>query len=517
MYDEVQVLIVGAGPVGLSAALFLARLGVRVLVVERHSGISNHPRARGLNYRTMEIFRTIGLEDSIREAGAALADIKLSLLIETLAGKELRRFGDFEDAESLAKLAQLTPVKWCFCAQDELEPLLLKAAQSYGAKIQFEHKLESFTQDENFVTATIKELETNRSYKVKATYLLAADGANSSVRNELNIGESGRGTVAHYVGIYFKADLHELIKGREFAMAFVKNRAAPGTLSSVNNKDRWVFNVEYYPENNQDASDFTPERCIEFVRTMVGLPDLEVELLSVQPWEAMAKVAERYQVERVFLAGDAVHVMPPAGAFGMNTGIQDAHNLAWKLAAVLNNKADPSLLETYEAERRPVGKATVEQAILRLDFRGGGRPAQRANQVEQPKLIDDLTMILGYRYPSYASTSDTANFSPFPDELNLKGQVGTHAPHVWLQQNGKLISSLDLFDKKYVLLTSTDNAEWQKVAQELTATQNMGVEIFSIGEGGDLQDPDSNWLAAYDLTSTGAVLVRPDGFVAWKS
>lgn len=517
MYEEdVPVLIVGGGSVGLAAALFLSHLGVRSTVVERRPTTSKHPRARGLNYRTMELFRELNLENAVREAGAALANIKLSLLVETLTGKEIGRFGDFEDAESLARLSQLTPVKWCFCAQDELEPLLVAAAQTNGAEIRFANELRFFKQAADGVTATVLEQKTNREYKIRAEYLLATDGAHSTVRHRLNIGEGGRGTIAHYIGIYFKADLQELIAGREFAMAFVKNSAAPGTLSSVNNKDRWVFNVEYYPENGDAASNFTPEHCIELVRTMVGWPDLEVELLSVQAWEAAAKVADHYQVGRVFLAGDAVHVMPPAGAFGMNTGIQDVHNLAWKLAAVLNKQSDQTLLETYEAERRPIGVFTTEQATLRLDFRGGGKPAKKPiPEAEGSQLIDDLTMILGYRYP-VKTANDADKFPPFPNELKLEGQPGTRAPHVWLEQTGTGISTLDLFGKNFVLLTDVGNVAWKNAAQEIALRRDINLDAYSIGEAGDLQNPARKWLAAYDLTSAGAVLVRPDGFVAWK-
>ena len=367
------------------------------------------------------------------------------------------------------------------------------------------------------------EQATGSQRTIRATYMLATDGAHSPIRHKLNIGQSGRGTIGHYMGIYFKADLHELLKDREFAMCFVKNPAAPGTLSSVNNYDRWVFNVEYDPNKEVTTDYFTPARCIELVQIMVGWPNLNVELLSVQPWEAAVRVADQYRAGRIFLAGDAAHVMPPAGAFGLNTGIQDVHNLAWKLALVLNKGANAALLETYQTERRPIGVHTVEQAALRLDFRGGGGPPKAPAENKQTPLIDDLTMILGYRYPTLAGASQAQDGLPFPTELKLEGQLGTRAPLVWLLQEGaKSIATLDLFGKNFVLLTSTgtEGANWREIVQKVATkhkANNIELDIYTIGKNGDLDDPTGNWHNAYSIGPAGAVLVRPDGFVEWRS
>lgn len=518
MYDEnIAVLIVGGGSVGLSASVFLSHLGVPSLLVERHATTSIHPRARGLNYHTLELFRTVKLEEAIRAAGSALAESRYSILVHTLAEKEIRRFGGLEEsAESRERLNKLTPTSWCFCAQDELEPILVGAARANGADLRFSTELISLEQDSDSVIAKVMERATGRQYSIRADYLIATDGASSPIRQKLGIRMAGRGVLGHYMGIYFRADLTELVRGREFIMSFVKNSEAPGTLSSINNRDRWVFNTEYDPEDGISPASFTEERCLELVRKAIGLPQLEVELLSVLPWEAAVSMAESYQAGRIFLAGDAVHMMPPAGAFGLNTGIQDVHNLAWKLASVTKGSATSSLLDTYEAERRPVGQVTVEQAAIRLDFRGSGKPSKPPTDSNGPAMIDDMAMIFGHQYNSRAVAGAQQTF-PFLENLELLGQPGTRAPHLWLEHDGKRLSTLDLFDKSFVLLVGANGEAWSKAAQSIATERNLALACYRIGVGGNFVEVEGNWEAAFRVTSEGAVLVRPDGFVAWRS
>lgn len=523
--ENLPVLIVGGGPVGLSTSLFLARLGVSSLLVERHATTSVHPRARGINYRTMEILREVGLEEAVRSAGAVLANNRFSLVVDTLAGREMRRLGGLEeDEESRQRLQRLTPVSWCFCAQNELEPILLAATQELGSEVRFGTELVSFVQDKTGVTADLHELATGKHYSVRASYLVAADGASSPVRHHLDISLKGRGTLAYYVGIYFRADLSQLVQGREFIMCFVQNPDAHGTLSSVNNKDLWVLNVEYQVEDGTTSADFTPDRCVELVRKAIGLPQLEVELLSVLPWEAAGYIADSYQVGRVFLAGDAVHVMPPSGALGLNTGFQDGQNLAWKLAAVIKGQADAALLASYEAERRPVGQIIVEQACLRLDFRAArGKPSNATSEDSQSRLLDDLVLIFGYHYNSQAVIADlhfhSAN-SPFPtDQVDLSGQPGSRSPHLWLERAGQRISSLDLFGTRFVLLIGATAKGWAQIARNVATQLKLDLDIYQIGNFGeaDLKELDVSWHTAYGVKPDGAVLVRPDGFIGWRS
>ena len=359
--EQVPVLIVGGGPAGLTAALLLARYGVPAVLVERHTGTSIHPRARGLNVRTMEIYRALGLEPAIRTAGAALAASRYMLFVDTLAGDEIRRVADDELMPLGDTLDAFTPCGWCQCAQDELEPILVTAARAAGADLRFGTTLTTLRQDSARVTATVVTAATGATQTIETRYVVAADGANSSVREALGVTLNDYGTMGSYVNIYFRADLRALVADREFGICFVENPAAPGLFLAVNNRDRWLFNAEYKPQTGASPADFTPARCLELVRAAVGLPDLAVEILSVLPWEAAARIVPAMTLGRIAFAGDAAHIMPPAGGFGLNTGVQDGHNLAWKLAAVLRG-ADPALLTTYNAERQPVAAALVAQA-----------------------------------------------------------------------------------------------------------------------------------------------------------
>lgn len=517
MYNEtVPVLIVGAGPVGLTASLFLTQYGISSMVIERHAGTSIHPRARGINFRSMELFRELGLEEQIRAAGSELANSSGFLIVETLAGAELERFATDNAFDRSRPIENISPTNWCMCAQDQLEPVLCEAAKQRGGDLRFSTELVSFEQDDTGVTATVLNRISGLQYTVRVNYLIAADGSNSSIREALGISRSGRGSLGHNIHTYFSADLGDLVRGREFVLCRVQNPAVQGLFVSVNNKDLWLFGVSYDADKGEKPEDFPPERCADLIRKAIGLPQIPIEIKSILPWEAAVRVADSFQHKRVFLAGDAAHQMPPSGAFGANTGIQDAHNLAWKLALVLREQAAPALLDTYDAERRPVARFTTEQAGLRMSFGAVRSYFELTEEERNAGLVDTPTIITGYQYISQAIISEDKTPPPL-DHLELDGRPGKRMPHVWLESQGKRLSTLDLLGSGFVLLAGKDGKMWREAARNLAISRGIGLDSYRPGSSSSLIDLDGYWCEAYGITSSGAVLIRPDGFVAWRA
>jgi len=503
---NVPVLIAGGGPVGLCTSLLLSRFGVPSLLVERHPATSIHPRARGVNVRTMELLRTWGLEDDVREAGRPLENATEVVWAESLAGRELRRVTAGGRRENVRPVS---PTTGCGCAQDELEPVLLASAQSHGVgSIAFDHELIGVEPGTAEVTAAVRNNSTGQEMTVQAAYLVAADGADSGVRQALQVAALGPGILNQQIGIYVEAPLGPLVAERPALLYFIENAAISGLFAAVDNADRWVFYTARPADWDQAAGGFPAGRCTELVRLAAGLPDLAVRVLAVLPWTMAAQTAERFRVGRVFLAGDAAHLIPPVGGYGMNTGIQDAHNLAWKLAGVLAGWASPSLLDTYEAERLPVARFVTEQALLNM--RQPGRAEQFAT----------LGLALGVAYDSAAVVPDG---TPAPQVANPvidyvpAARPGRRAPHAWLRRNGQRVSAIDLFDTAFTLLAGASGQRWRDAAA--TAAQDLGVPLAActVGPGGDLGDEDGTWAQVYGIGPDGAVLIRPDGHVAWRS
>lgn len=518
--EHVPVLIVGAGVTGLTASLFLAEHGVRSLLVERHGGTSIYPRARGVNGRTMELMRELGLESPIREAGTRLAPAvgiyAGRTLVETLEAngeggwfmKRLRARG------MRGQGSKKSPTGACRCTQDELEPILLDAARACGVDARFATELTSFEQHAEGVSATLVDRSTGASREVGADYLIAADGARSPIREKLGVQRSGERLQGHQLNVFFRADLGALVRGREFSLCVVDNPDVRGLFASIDNREQWVLHVSYDPAKSERPEDFSRERCAELVRKAVGIEDLAVEVKGISPWQSAVRVADVFRRDRVFLAGDAAHAMPPWGGFGANTGMQDAHNLAWKLAAVLSGHAGAALLDTYDVERRPVAHTVSHLAGELSDERGLIRVEKGLAMFwAMRKIFPYLTM--GYGYASSAVALEPGAL-PGPGFTELRGRPGTRAPHVWLGQGGRRISTLDLFGKGFVLLAgSRGAASWRDAAR--AAAEALGVRVDAYDVGGELGDPRRRWSSANGVSAGGAVLVRPDGIVAWRS
>jgi putative polyketide hydroxylase len=512
---KVPVLIVGGSLVGLSTSLFLGRLGVPHTLVERHAGTSIHPRGRGNNVRTMELFRVSGTEPAIHQAASTLADNHGILQTPTLVGDAGEWL--FKEIDPGGGLARFSPTAWCLCSQNDLEPVLLDHAARLGGDLRYSTEMMSFDADPTGVTAFVKSRQTGEHTTIRADYLVAADGPRSPVREQLGIGQSGPGDLFHNVSITFRSRrLADVVGDRRFIVCYLTSPDADGALLPVDNREHWVFHAPWHPEHGETLEEFTDERCADHIRRAVGDPGLDIEITGRAPWHAAQRVARSYSSGRVFLAGDSAHEMSPTGAFGSNTGIQDAHNLAWKLAAVLGGWAGQGLLDSYDAERRPVAEATSARAAVRSAEHshpgfaappGAGSGPQRGI----------LNVALGYRYPHGAVCGADPVMPVVPEKLALNGEPGSRAPHLWVRHQGERVSTLDLYERSLVLLSDGDTRSgWHQAALRLAERLSLPLVPYRMGEE-LVPEEGADWAAAHGTTREGAVLVRPDGFVAWRS
>ena len=515
-----DVLVVGGGPVGLCTSMFLARQGVSTVLVEKHNEMSSIARANGLHARTMELFREYGLEPRISEMGTEMTtpgstDDKEAVSsgeaspMRMVGAKTLADLTPHSILEAHTVQTELTPSRPRWCGQNHYQSLVLDTARDFGVRDHFGTELVQVEQDEEGVTAHLRNRRTRQDSTLRARYLIAADGVHSPVREQVGIG----GPTLHGTLDLFSVDFfcdEELIPGTPgFTWARVFHPHAHGLLTRIG-PDRWVFGLTYYPERGQSPQDFTDQHCIDLVRTATGRTDLDIEIESALPWQATHFVADQYRHGRVFLAGDAGHTHPPAGGFGVNLGIQDAHNLAWKLAMVLQGQAGPGLLDSYESERRPVGQATADQAWMLFN-----RRSEPATEEERAEFRDVQTVANGYRYHSQAVIGAGSRREVVPRSTVFNGRPGTRAPHAWLHTGQGRISSLDLFGSGFTLIAGAKAEEWVIAAKE--AADALGLPLATYRLGSDVTDPDHTWVRDSGINETGALLVRPDGFVAWRA
>jgi 2-polyprenyl-6-methoxyphenol hydroxylase-like FAD-dependent oxidoreductase len=514
--ESVPVLVIGASMVGLSTAVMLGLHGVRALAVERHPGTAVHPRAAHFHLRTLEIFRAAGIEGEVRAASARQYDADGGIsAVESLAGRELAHY----IADLNAGVELVSPSRRLFLTQETLEPILRSRARELGAELRYGTELTGFEEDADGVLATVRDVEYGTERRVRARYMVACDGWRSPVRRSLGIETVGPGLISNSVTIYFRADCASLRRDRTEAVLYVFN----DTLSGFFRLDRdWrsgflVVNTAgdtSLPQATNVSEGITEARVIELVRAAIGVPGMAVEIVDVAPWQAVADVAVRFGTRRVAIAGDAAHTMPPNGGFGGNTGVQDAFNLGWKLAAVLAGDAGPGLVATYDAERQPVGNLTIEQAYTRYVLRTA--PYLGVDRI-QP-IIDDLSLEIGHRYRSAAVVAEDGDDDglPYVDPRSSRALPGTRAPHVWLERDGARVSTLDLFGPRFTLLAGPDARAWCDAADRAAAQTGAPVATHRVGAGA-LSDPYAAFLSSYGLEPSGAVVVRPDGYVGWRA
>jgi putative polyketide hydroxylase len=458
----------------------------------------------------MELFRTVGIEPAIRRVEPPFPEHSVVARTQSLVGQEYDRV--IEDMSAYFTAA--SPERGSLIAQDVLEPILRAQAEQLGADLRYATELIAFEQDEAGVTATIRERSSGATRTVRARYLIAADGSQSTIRQQLGIAQHGAGTLAQVISTIFEADLAELFRRRNAVMCLINNDTVPfGYLvpygRSADRPDVYRLDMGYNPAV-ETLADYGEARCLELIGAAVGVDDLPITIKTVLTWEMAARVADRFGQGRVFLVGDAARVQPPTGALGGNTGIAEAHNLAWKLAAVLRGEAGEALLETYDTERRPIADFTVEQVALL---------SQERLSAELAISVNPLIVNLGYRYQAGALLAESDSELPLAqDPLLWHGEAGTRAAHNVLERDGQQLSTLDLFGRQFVLLIGPDDHAgevWQAAAREVAARLNVALVVHRIG--GELADVDGSFGAAYGVIASGAALVRPDGFVGWRA
>ncbi len=556
---EVPVLIVGGGPSGLTASLLLSRYGIRNLLVNKYRWTANSPRAHITNQRTMEVFRDAGVEAQVVAAASPHELMANNVWATSFSGQELGRlltWGNAIERKSDYELA--SPSAMCNIPQHLMEPILANEALRAGSEMRFNNELLDFTQDGEGVTARILDRGTGRELTVRAQYMIGADGARSRVMELLGIPLEGEMGLGCAVNVWLRADLRRYCESRPGVLYWMVQPGndywvGSGTFICVRPWNEWVMLFMYDPA--QGEPDLGEAAVIERARRVIGDADIPVEILATSKWQINHVVAQRYAEGRVFCCGDAVHRHPPANGLGTNTSVQDAYNLAWKLALVLKGQAGPGLLDSYSAERQPVGRQVVDRAMESvrnmlpisnaLGFKPGQSEAEGWNSLhelsadsplgrERRAALEKAIQLqhyqfschgveLGQRYRSGAVLADGSEEPAYTRDRELYYHPttwpGAHLPHAWLHDTaGRKLSTLDLCGQgRLTLLTGHGGDAWCRAAEMLARELGIDLVVRRIGLGLDYEDSYGNWARLREIDEDGCLLVRPDQHVAWRS
>jgi 2,4-dichlorophenol 6-monooxygenase len=555
---EVPVLIVGAGPAGLALSAALSRYGVGHLLVERHRGTAHTPRAHIINQRTVEILRHLGISDRFHAVATPQHLMANNLWVTTLAGQEVARSETWgTSAERAADYRAASPEPMANCPQTMLEPMLLAAARDMGADIRFGWEFTHLEPDQDGVTSVVRERDGDATLTVRSQYVVGADGARSRVLGQAGLTVEGPDDLARAANIWFRADLSRYLAHRPGVLTW---NVMPGPLpplrlgTMICHKPFTEFVLAFMYDPAQVSLDaMSADELRERINALVG-EKVDAEILGVAGWQVRAQIAPAYSAGRVFAMGDAVHRHPPTNGLGLNMSIADAYNLGWKLALVLAGRAGAGLLDSYSAERQPVGAQGVQRAITSLQEGAaveaalGFEPGQAAeagwealNTLYEPGPAGDERrdalrkaielsnyqfnahgVELGYRYRSDAIVDDGSP-DPIPARdpqlyYQATTRPGARVPHARLERDGVPVSSLDLVDDlAFALLTGVGGEAWADAAAQASARTGVPVTVHVIGGHDGVTDPYGEWACLREVETTGCVLVRPDRHVAWRS
>jgi 2,4-dichlorophenol 6-monooxygenase len=549
---ETDVLVVGAGPAGLTASALLARCGVKSLTVTKYGATADAPRAHITNQRAMEIFRDLGIEDRVMDRALPQHLMGKQVFATSFAGREICRmmtWGTGDDRR--ADYATASPCEMCNAPQHILEPILLAAARSFGADIRFDHEVVAVSQTADEAIARVRRRLEGSEFEVRSRYLIGCDGARSIVGEQGGFEIDGWAGMGNAITVWIEADLSRYTKHRSGALFLVRNPGNQDVLSVWTCVEPWTEWSTIFIRAGLDASELSEESVMPRVRAAIGDPSVDIRIKKISEWQFNHVVAARYRQGRLFIAGDAAHRHPPANGLGSNTSIQDSYNLAWKLALVLSGKAHDRLLDSYDAERQPVGRQVVDRANRSLPEMApflaalGFHPDQTESEAlakldrllgpggeeQRQALFGALDLMngqfnahgveMGQRYVSEAVVSDGTPFPPYERDPDLYYHPTTHPgaplPHVWLQRGTEDISTLDLcrYDR-FTLITGVAGSAWVDAAAQVSRETSVSIEPVAVGLGQLNNDVIGAWSRMREIADDGCLLVRPDHIIAWR-
>ena len=563
---ETPVLICGGGGAGLTLSFILSALGIESVLVERHASTSHLPKAHYLNQRTMEILREYGLADEVYRKGSQAENMGAVAWYTSLAGdgpldaKEIYKMDAFGGGRTAETYIRDSACRSGNLPQLRLEPILrAKAESSPLATVSFNHELMSFTQDADGVTSIIRDLVSDTTYAVRSRYLVGADRGRT-VGPAVGIELQGPTGLVDMVSVHFTADLSAYITDDDPLLRWYINPEGGGSWGSgaivpmgPNSYDRhsqeWVMHFAFRP----DDPDFDEAKIVPRMRELLKIPTFEPVVHKVSHWIVECIVASHYLHGRAFVVGDAAHRHPPTTGLGLNSGIQDVHNLAWKLAAVLRGQAGDTLLDTYEAERRPVALRNTKWALFTFfnhfvidaglgmipgappevnreafvtlfsDTEQGQTARARLHEVIQTQRTEFTAhhFEIGFHYDSAAVVPDGTRPPPFPpmgDIYTPTTRPGHRLPHAWLERGGHEVSTHDLCGcGRFTLFTGAKGGTWQDAARAAAKRFGVRLDVVAVGAAGDYADVSGAWAELRQIDEDGAVLVRPDAHVGWRT